>query len=1035
MAPRRQPGRVHGGRTAGARARAAAARAALPREALRKFGTEILGEVLEVTYPDGEGTFLVRVVGYMPRKGWHRVSSLGLSDWDGEDFVDELDVSEMFAAGQVEFVDATRGLRHEVQEELPNVQVFGREIVDKVLHITYPDGEGAFLVRVVSYLPRKGWHRVSSSGLSKWDGEDFLDEIDVSAMFAEGQIYFVDVAGLEGDGRQQASDSGRTAIRKKPASASLAAVAAPAAAAACHTTAVSAQVPRKLRGGLVAKPPTAPAAPQPPFREEMVGSVVDVFYVNPPAEYRMRVTAFDSQKGWHRVESHGQKGLWDGETFSDVLNLTNMHEQGRLRFVEGPAGAHAAASSAATGKPRRSGRMAPARKARTWCAGKFRLRGAAPRKPPPGPSRPAAPPAKPNKASLFVPGLPPKQQAMLRALTQQKAGSQRPRPPGPAAQQPEPRAARAAAKRRSASWPVPQEPAGATCGRHASVALTEAELASLAGGAPLAGGPKAAKFGADICGHVVALTYAKSTPKRTLQVRILKYDEETGRHTVSSKGLSSAWTGEDFLQEVDINEMHAAGSASFVSQLLQPSGASFDVPRGRGGRFSDYGGGRPARGDRGGGAAEALLCGAVGEPPPGGRPRRTPPVASEEAAEGAEDPPPAVPPAAAASPPAAAAARVAEPASGEPESKRPRTAEADEGVGKVVDGIEELRRWGHALVDEEISFLAAEPGVGGSPDEGETEPTTGQRWIKAQIVGWWPQQHLPPVVLDASASKDAVRRAVFVAEVQDGSHRGDRWQLSLGDAMLAAVGSSQRAEGTSERRALLEVFAGSCELSLAFRRLGADADTYDLILNSDQDFVADETFLRRLEQDATWDIVHFSPPEDPAVLRKLGAAARLLHVLGRGFAIENGEQAALWQAEEIRAVQGLEGVETLSVDLQAFGAPRPMPVRLVTNRGEWLSPLAHPQRREGNTKRPRRAPEPARSNADKLTPPEELLRYTRAFCEAYAEHVLRGAASAAPAAPTEATGCAALLRGASGTSELDAVAPAAGAVEEPEGGA
>merc|ERR1719446_391713 len=76
-------------------------------ESTEVFGAELEGEIVEIKYP--QGTCKVRVTRYLPKKGWHRVSSAGLSTWDGQNFNDEINITEMYAAGLVDIVSRRRG--------------------------------------------------------------------------------------------------------------------------------------------------------------------------------------------------------------------------------------------------------------------------------------------------------------------------------------------------------------------------------------------------------------------------------------------------------------------------------------------------------------------------------------------------------------------------------------------------------------------------------------------------------------------------------------------------------------------------------------------------------------------------------------------------------------------------------------------------------------------------------------------------------------------------------------------------------------
>eukprot|EP00931_Biecheleriopsis_adriatica_P079879 TRINITY_DN5321_c0_g1_i2.p1 TRINITY_DN5321_c0_g1~~TRINITY_DN5321_c0_g1_i2.p1 ORF type:complete len:370 (+),score=75.93 TRINITY_DN5321_c0_g1_i2:76-1185(+) len=80
----------------------------LPAESLKQktgniFRFEVIGEVISIEYPDGSGTFDVRIVGWLERDGVHCVDSRGLSDSDVPRFTDLVDLTAYFRDGHVRF--------------------------------------------------------------------------------------------------------------------------------------------------------------------------------------------------------------------------------------------------------------------------------------------------------------------------------------------------------------------------------------------------------------------------------------------------------------------------------------------------------------------------------------------------------------------------------------------------------------------------------------------------------------------------------------------------------------------------------------------------------------------------------------------------------------------------------------------------------------------------------------------------------------------------------------------------------------------
>jgi len=83
---------------------------------------------------------------------------------------------------------------HELLAREPKREGFGEEVCGEVVEITYTDSGEAetYRMRIISFNKKLGWHMVDSKGLSKWDGDDFTDEVDLNSMHAAGQVVFVD---------------------------------------------------------------------------------------------------------------------------------------------------------------------------------------------------------------------------------------------------------------------------------------------------------------------------------------------------------------------------------------------------------------------------------------------------------------------------------------------------------------------------------------------------------------------------------------------------------------------------------------------------------------------------------------------------------------------------------------------------------------------------------------------------------------------------------------------------------------------------
>jgi len=83
---------------------------------------------------------------------------------------------------------------------------FGDDICGRVIDLRYRDWPDTYRVRVVRYDKGADHHHIHSRGLSTWDDESFEDEIDLNAMYASGDVTFID---SNGDSDEEASDARR----------------------------------------------------------------------------------------------------------------------------------------------------------------------------------------------------------------------------------------------------------------------------------------------------------------------------------------------------------------------------------------------------------------------------------------------------------------------------------------------------------------------------------------------------------------------------------------------------------------------------------------------------------------------------------------------------------------------------------------------------------------------------------------------------------------------------------------------------------
>jgi len=67
------------------------------------FRQEVVGEVVLINYPNGDGTFLVKVTAFLEEERFHSVDSAGYSQWDNDSFTDVIDLNSYYSTGHVVF--------------------------------------------------------------------------------------------------------------------------------------------------------------------------------------------------------------------------------------------------------------------------------------------------------------------------------------------------------------------------------------------------------------------------------------------------------------------------------------------------------------------------------------------------------------------------------------------------------------------------------------------------------------------------------------------------------------------------------------------------------------------------------------------------------------------------------------------------------------------------------------------------------------------------------------------------------------------
>jgi len=67
------------------------------------------------------------------------------------------------------------------------------------------------------------------------------------------------------------------------------------------------------------------------FKGEVVNEVITIDYPDKSGAYEVRIVGYDGHRKWHYVDSCGLS-LWDGETFTDTINLNQFFRDGHISF-------------------------------------------------------------------------------------------------------------------------------------------------------------------------------------------------------------------------------------------------------------------------------------------------------------------------------------------------------------------------------------------------------------------------------------------------------------------------------------------------------------------------------------------------------------------------------------------------------------------------------------------------------------------------------------------------------------------------------
>lgn len=646
----------------------------------------------------------------------------------------------------------------------------------------------------------------------------------------------------------------------------------------------------------------------PLFMDEFIGTIVDVSYVDPPSQYRLRVTGYNRRRGLFAVNSRGLS-KWGGTDFNDTLDLNQMFRDGQVKVVDPlnevvevkhPEGVVTAVVDRYLGRQ-----------------GEYEISS----------ERLEKPGEKVFKDNMKVPDA-------LDSGVLKLTGVRSPR------------------KRKSSIEARPRRESrerrpSASGDRSASAGCESSDGRTAdgdAGGtdAGNAGGEYLDSAGSDYIGRIVEIQ--RPGYEVAYRMKVVWFDSTTRSHAVCTYGKYGLRDGAEWVDSINISQLLKKGHLRFVrGRALKREPEDLDWVRQRKHRRTSVHETTnvqnaerevPVRlGDE--------LCGQTLEVDVEGQPIKIKVLAYDPVRE--------------------------------LHTVRSKTeGPVDLDLAQLyIDGVARFINDGSFSPDPK-QRQSRSGRQSGSSSSGQTR---GRRSRRNSCRS--PRQQNPPTRKWAHALKQT-----------EASATGESDALQVAEPVGRPINDSD----SPRPRVLLEVFAGSCELTSAFRRHLAEAEPYDVSLCSEQDFVQDTLFLKKLEEEP-WELVHFAPPEelseDGKLEEKVWNAIALLHRLGRPFCLESADGAPFWQNAAVGIMEAIKGIERLRADFAHFGSATRQPVRLLTNRASWFRGLTTPA-----TKRPVTRGAVRAAAADGYNGSDTKLRqYPRGFCEAYVQCVFQGFAN------------------------------------------
>eukprot|EP00929_Paragymnodinium_shiwhaense_P062646 TRINITY_DN31281_c0_g1_i1.p1 TRINITY_DN31281_c0_g1~~TRINITY_DN31281_c0_g1_i1.p1 ORF type:complete len:436 (-),score=82.21 TRINITY_DN31281_c0_g1_i1:450-1667(-) len=152
----------------------------------RGIGTELLIEMLKSLPKDGRNDIRLSCVDVNAAVlSWYRRCGFHVTGLYAH-LIGKRQQKNVIVFDDLRYLDTPEVATH----VLAKTRLFGEEVLGEVISFCYEEDGEPTLLRIVSYDKTHRHHGLDSSGLSEWDGQPFVDTIDLTGAFQNGRFSF-----------------------------------------------------------------------------------------------------------------------------------------------------------------------------------------------------------------------------------------------------------------------------------------------------------------------------------------------------------------------------------------------------------------------------------------------------------------------------------------------------------------------------------------------------------------------------------------------------------------------------------------------------------------------------------------------------------------------------------------------------------------------------------------------------------------------------------------------------------------------------